>query len=374
MQISDVIIELFRGNVPASLSLKQWSDTIRVLRYQQCLARIGWRLKHLGVDISTLPQYVQNHFKNAEIIARKQFHQVHYEAAELQKLLQPYATHLLFLKGAAYSLTENACVGSGRTYSDIDLLVDRNSITVIEKELAVHGFFAEDLDEYDQKYYREWSHEIPPLRHGSRGTVLDVHHNLLPIISGRAPDINMFFQHIQATQDGYSVFKPAAMFLHSTIHLFLNEEIKHGFRDLTDLYLIIEQYQSDAFWRELVELAISTNFAVELCLALRYTNKILGQAIPASVTEELQRFLPSKVALSYLDFIFLRILKPTHPVFGNWQDNLAQLLLLVRGHYLKMPLTILIKHLLWKSGRQITTALLGSSFFDKVEDEAKQKQ
>ncbi|TXH98718.1 MAG: hypothetical protein E6Q75_00835 [Rheinheimera sp.] len=367
MPISELIVVIYHGIIPEHLTLSQWSQIVRVLRHQQCLARLNWRLQQLGIDIKSLPQFVQNHLKNAEIIANKQKHQVHYEAKELLRLLQPYTAKLLFLKGAGYSLANNASVGHGRTYSDIDLLVDKASLPDVEKELALNGFFAEDLDEYDQKYYRQWSHEIPPLRHGSRGTVLDVHHNLVPLISGRAPDINLFFAHTQTTELGYTIFKPAAMFLHSTVHLFLNEEIKHGFRDLTDLGLLIEQYQSEEFWRELVELAIQSNFARELCLALRYTNKILGQDIPASVQTLLLPYLPGKMALRYLDFIFVRVLRPTHPVFSDRKDQLAQFLLMTRGHYLKMPMPILLKHTFWKGYRNIATTLLGSNFWDKAE-------
>lgn len=365
MQTSDLIVSLYRADIPESLTLNQWAEIVRVLKHQQCLARFSWRLQYLGFDTSTLPQHVLNHLKNAEIIAKKQFHQVHYEAAELKKLLGTNTTHLLFLKGAAYSVTDNANVGCGRTYSDIDLLVDKNSIPAIEQELALYGFFAEDLDEYDQKYYREWSHEIPPLRHGSRGTVLDIHHNLLPLISGRAPDISKFFQYTQTTSTGYEVFQPAAMFLHSCIHLFINEEIKHGFRDLTDLALIAEQYQNNEFWQELIELAVSCNFAEELYLALRYTDKILYQSSPEFVIKQLLPYVPNKATLFLLDFIFTRTLKPAHPVFSHWDDHLANFMLLVRGHYLKMPLTMLTKHLLRKGYRQLVTFLLGSNYFDK---------
>lgn len=364
MQTSDLIVAIFRGNFSGSLSLQDWSKVIRILRYQQCLARLSWRIREKCLPID-LPAYARHHFDNAELIAQKQFHQVHYEAALLQRLLQPYSQHLLFLKGAAYSLNDNATVGCGRTYSDIDVLVDKESLPMVEQELALYGFFSDDLDEYDQKYYREWSHEIPPLRHGNRGTVLDVHHNLLPPVTGRAPDNRVFFQHTQKTSAGYTVFRPAAMFLHSSVHLFLNEEIKHGFRDLTDLYLIIEQYQSPQFWQELVDLAVECNFTVELILALRYTQQILGAKIPDTVTEQLTCFEPNRFKLSYLDFIYLRMLRPSHPVLMNFAEHFAEWLLLLRGHWLKMPLHLLIKHLVRKTSRQVVTAMFGSNVLDK---------
>jgi hypothetical protein len=364
MHIHDTLITLFLGKHPGSLSLSVWAQIVRVLRYQQCLARFGWRLEQLGLS-ADLPEFVKNHIKNAELIAQKQNFQVQYEAALLQRLLKPLSAHVLFLKGAAYSLSDNDTVGRGRTYSDIDLLVDKTSLPLIEQELCLYGFFAEDLDEYDQKYYREWSHEIPPLRHSNRGTVLDIHHNLLPIVTGRAPDISLFFKHIQTTAAGYTVFSPAAMFLHSTIHLILSEEIKHGFRDLTDLFLLLEQNQNNAFWQELLSLSVDSGFTTEFFLALRYIDKILGFAIPGEVTQKLAAYKPAGYKLTYLDFIFMRKLKPTHPCLANNSDLLADWLLLLRGHYLKMPIHILLKHLGRKIFLQFMAAALGSNFFDK---------
>jgi len=372
MHIHDIIIDLFLGKSPGQLPLSVWVQVIRVLRYQQCLARIGWRLQDSGLA-TELPVYALNHLKNADLIAQKQYHQVHYEAMLLQRQLQPLTSHLLFLKGAAYSLNDDSAVGRGRTYSDIDLLVDRKSLPVIEKELCLYGFVAEDLDEYDQKYYREWSHEIPPLRHGSRGTLLDIHHNLLPLITGRAPDISLFFRHTRQTNAGYTVFSPAAMFLHSTVHLILSEEIKHGFRDITDLYLIIEQYQNNDFWQELVSLSIESGFAIEVFLALRYLEKILSLQVPVAVHQKLSTYRPSEFRLRSLDFIFLRKLKPAHPSFGNHSDVVADWLLLLRGHYLKMPLHILLKHLGRKFYLQAVSAVFGSNFLDKKTENHRNK-
>lgn len=364
MHIHNTLIALFLGKDPGSLSLSVWSQIVRVLRYQQCLARFGWRLEQSGLR-ADLPDFVKNHIKNAELIAQKQNYQVQYEAALLQRLLKPLSAHVLFLKGAAYSLSDNDAVGRGRTYSDIDLLVDKTSLPLIEQELCLYGFFAEDLDEYDQKYYREWSHEIPPLRHSNRGTVLDIHHNLLPLVTGRAPDISIFFKHIQTTSTGYTVFSPAAMFLHSTIHLILSEEIKHGFRDLTDLYLLLEQNQHTEFWQELLSLAIDSGFTTELFLALRYIDKILGFVIPDDVKQKLTAYQPADFNLIYLDFIFTRKLIPTHPCLATHSDLVADWLLMLRGHFLKMPIHILFKHLGRKLYMQLVTALLGSNFLDK---------
>ncbi|UUZ51358.1 nucleotidyltransferase family protein [Massilia sp. B-10] len=43
-------------------------------------------------------------------------------------------------------------------------------------------------DPYDQRYYRVWMHEIPPMQHVQRGSVIDVHHAILPLTAAARPD------------------------------------------------------------------------------------------------------------------------------------------------------------------------------------------
>jgi hypothetical protein len=46
---------------------------------------------------------------------------------------------------------------------------------MIEKRLWLLGWLSEELTEHDEKYYRKWAHETPPLRHSKRGTIVDIH-------------------------------------------------------------------------------------------------------------------------------------------------------------------------------------------------------
>ncbi len=43
-------------------------------------------------------------------------------------------------------------------------------------------------DPYDDLYYRQWMHELPPLVHGERGRMVDVHHTILPLTARPTPD------------------------------------------------------------------------------------------------------------------------------------------------------------------------------------------
>jgi hypothetical protein len=73
------------------------------------------------------------------------------------------------------------------------------------------------------------------------------------------------------------------MMLHSLIHLFFNEEVKKGYRDLIDLHTLITSNNNETFWSDLFTLAKETDFGLELFLACRYTQKILKTKVPESV-------------------------------------------------------------------------------------------
>src|SRR3546814_1875839 len=62
----------------------------------------------------------------------------------------------------------------GRLFSDIDFMVPRDRIDEVERILVKADWAPAVKDAYDQRYYRRWTHQIPPLKHFQRTTVLDV--------------------------------------------------------------------------------------------------------------------------------------------------------------------------------------------------------
>lgn len=362
MHPSDILLQIFREPQYAlQLDVFVWVPVVRVLRQQQQLARYAYLFRQAGI-FTQLPPYARHHLRNAEILAEKQYRQVSAEAIELTQLLAPLNIKPVFLKGAAYALQQGLAAGIGRTFSDLDILVPKAQIVAVEQRLSVLGFLPEPVSAYDQYYYRNWTHEIPPLRHHSRGTILDIHHNLIPPISGRAPDIQLFWQQLNLTDDGYQVLRLPAMTLHSLIHLFFNEDFKKGFRDLTDLHLLFAGF-SEQDWEQLLQLAEQSGFMFEVMLACRYSQRLLATPIPTWVMQQTEQHQPSQLHLKVLDFIFLRLLRPQHPVFSRWLDQLAALLALIRGHWLKMPPHILIGHLTAKTFFSLRDALFGKHQF-----------
>jgi hypothetical protein len=344
---------------------RQWQQLVLILRHQQLLACYSLKFKQEGI-FENIPTQTQRHFLNADVLAKNHQKQVVFEASELQRELGNNQQYLIFLKGAGYTLS-GAPVGESRICNDIDLLADKKSIDGMEKRLCLFGWLSEELTEYDEKYYRKWAHEIPPLRHGKRGTMIDVHHNIVPIISGRHVDADKFATNSVTTEDGFQILSFAAMTLHSLIHLFFNEEVKKGYRDLIDLHILITTNNNKAFWFELITLAKETDFGLELFLACRYTHNILQTKIPDFVQDEINLFCPWNIM--FLDFIYEKTLKPNHPTSKPKYFAIAEFAVLLRGHFQKMPLHILIYHLSSKVGISLIQSIFGQHVFTKELDQ-----
>lgn len=349
-------------------TVKQWQQLILILRNQQLLACYSAEFKRLGI-FEQIPVQTQRHFLNADTLTKNHEQQVKFEVAELLNTLsRSQRKYLIFLKGAGYTLSDGK-VGQTRIYNDIDILTNKSAIDGLEKRLCVFGWLSEELTEHDEKYYRKWAHEIPPLRHGKRGTIIDIHHNIVPIISGRHIDADKFAAHSVTTPEGFQILSYAAMTMHSLIHLFFNEDVEKGYRDLIDIHTLMTFHSDGEYWQELIALAKETGFELELYLACRYVHKILETKIPENITEQIDSCRPWN--LGYLDFMYMRALKPSHPICRPKLFGLAEFLILIRGHFQKMPLHILIFHLTTKSFVGITKSLLGKHFFTKELDQPK---
>lgn len=338
----------------------QWQSIILVLRHQQLLPRYAKRILSIGIfeQIST---YARHHFTNGLILAERQRQQIVFEAMKLSSNIRKRSDYAVYLKGAAYVLADHP-VGDGRICSDIDILVDKSALQSIEQDLCFEGWFTEDINDYDDKYYRQWAHEIPPLQHHLRGTVIDVHHNIVPLVSGKAPDVGILITQIMETESQHQVLSPAAMTLHSAVHLFFNEDFKNGFRDLLDLHILMGE-GSEHYWKALLSLASESGFEWELFLACRYAQRCWNTPIPSDVNKELSLKFPADYKIS--DFIFERVLLPQHPLCSPDYSDLAVFLAWCRGHRKKMPMHLLLYHFSVKGSRLLAEKLIGKHVFTK---------
>jgi hypothetical protein len=162
----------------AALDLGAWDRLLRQAGAAGLLSRIAVQAEALGLD-AALPDPVRPHLTAARTVATKQRQAVRWETRRVARALAGVEGPILLLKGAAYALADLP-PAAGRLFGDIDLLAPRAQLGRVEGDLMLAGWHAGGKSEYDQRYYRRWMHELPPMIHLRRGTVLDVHHNLLP--------------------------------------------------------------------------------------------------------------------------------------------------------------------------------------------------
>ena len=111
------------------------------------------------------------HLTAARTVADHERRILSWEVNRIERALAGVNGSCILLKGAAYSILDLG-LARGRISSDVDILVPKTSINKVEKALLDHGWDHIKLDDYDQYFYRRWSHELPPLQHRDRGTVL----------------------------------------------------------------------------------------------------------------------------------------------------------------------------------------------------------
>lgn len=356
-----------QAQLPSSLTLDEQQQIIEILLYDNLLATFS--LKYGEAFSSLFEPKLQRQIHTAELHATRLQHLCLQEMISINKILRQANITPIFLKGGAYVGNKTHC-HLGRMFSDIDVLVEKQQIALAEKKLKHARWVSKIIDDYDENYYRTWAHEIPPMFHYDRHAVLDLHHNLAMPISGRAPNIEDFKFNLQQ-HNSLTTLSPEGMTLHSAIHLFFNEEFNHGLRDIHDLHLLMTEFNSPEYWQTLVSLATKSQFELELYLACRYCKKIFNTQVPQDIYQTLKSKFNNPIKQYLWDFMFLKILGFNHPKVKPRFFNLATQMAFVRGHYLKMPLTTLIKHISFKMYRSTVEMLLGRAFFEEPEKKIK---
>jgi hypothetical protein len=274
------------------------------------------------------------------------------EAAEIARALSPLATPVVLLKGAAYLLA-GLPPARGRLFSDIDILVPKSRLPDVESALMLAGFATTHLHPYDQRYYRRWMHELPPMQHVKRLTILDVHHTIVPETADVALDASALFRGAVPIADAppFSVLSPCDMVLHSATHLFHNEELTHGLRDLVDIDALLAHFDNAgrSFWRTLVARADELDLGRPLYYALRFTSRLLGTQVPDDVASDVARLAPVAPVAAMMDRLLDAALQPAA---AEPATRWARRALYLRGHWLKMPVPLLAYHLTWKALRR----------------------
>ena len=160
------------------LTPPEWETILGQARQARLLGRLA---QHHAVRnwLPEVPERPRQYLEGALRLMDRQHHEVQWEVDCIRRALKHVRTRIVMLKGAAYFMA-GLPPRLGRLFSDIDILVERERLPEVEGALFRAGWISEERDAYNERYYREWMHEIPPMRHVQRGTVIDVHHTITP--------------------------------------------------------------------------------------------------------------------------------------------------------------------------------------------------
>lgn len=333
-----------------SLGLSDWDLLVRQARRANLLARICILLEERGL-LEQIPAKPREHLEWSRVVSDRHTQAVQWEITLIRKALEKVEVPITLLKGAAYLMAELPSA-KGRLFSDVDIMVPKDSLNAVEAALMLHGWVTTHHDAYDQRYYRTWMHELPPMQHVKRMTVIDVHHAILPETAALHPDSAKLLAaaHPLKGYGNLKVFAPVDMVLHSVVHLIYNDQLDQGLRDLVDIDSLLRHFGgSSTFWSDLVERAQDLGLMRPLFYTLRYAVRLLNTSVPSATKDAVQSGRPNWLMLLIMDQLFKRALMPVHKSCADWFTGVARQMLYVRATWLRMPSLLLVRHLFHKA-------------------------
>lgn len=345
-----------------SYTVDEWQQALRVARRLRLLGRLAHAVTAAGL-LPALPGPVQAHLVAEARYSRARTLALNWTLERVMARWQGAGFPAVLLKGAAY-IAQGLDIAHGRLPSDADVMVPRDSVATAQAALVAAGWDEVELDEHDRRYYHEWSHEVPPMRHPVHPLELDLHHNILPPVARTRVDAAALLARVQPATapgfEGWQVLHPQDQLLHSAAHLFFESEARDRLRDLVDLDGLMRHFGADtAFWRDLPERAAALNLQVPLAMALDFAAGWLGTPVPADVQARVRAQGPGPLQRAGLTAIFGALLRPVDPDrLPPASQALAAQALLLRYHLWRMPLTLLLPHLWhkWRAEREADRA------------------
>ena len=333
----------------AALEAAQWDLLIRQARRTRLLPRLAAEVERL--DLATpIPGPAADILHSATLLAEDNRRMLLWEMNRIRRALRDLDQPVVLLKGGAYAAA-GLPIAKGRTSSDLDILVPKDKLTPVEAALMAHGWRHIKFSDYDQRYYRRWMHELPPMLHQDRQTLIDVHHTILPLSGRLSPDPAALWAESRDTAfAGLKVLGPEDMVLHSAAHLFQDGDLNFAIRDLVDLVGLIRQFEAEpGFWSRLIERAERHGLQRPLFYTLRYGTALLELETPETIAPQLTGMAPPGPILRLMDRMAPQVLLPGHPDTPESGRASGALLLYLRSHWLRMPPWLLAQHLARKA-------------------------
>ncbi len=351
----------------AALDSAGWTSLLTIARAEQLLGTLAHRVVGFAV-----PDEVAAILSDARINAVYLRRSALWEVECASRALADYRGKVVLMKGTAYVAAELKA-GQGRHIGDLDIMVAREDLDAIEALLLTKGGWEwVKEDAYDDAYYRDHMHELPPMIHKERDRMIDVHHTILPLTARPKPDAaGMLADAIKPLpfrggvglgavgqtqsslasptpspspegQGGLAIFSPTDMAVHCAAHLFADGDMSGGLRNLWDFHCLVTEFaeSDEGFWFALQSRAKHHQLWGAVHLAARLAWDLYGTQIPQSWQ------IWGNADSLYRRRLLVRTGK------GTQSRPFTRLAFYIRSHWLRLPPMMLAKHLWtkWRKG------------------------
>ena len=342
MQPRELIALLRSPTAAHRIAAEHWNQILVQGRQGLLLGQLAALLQRSGQLEQLLPP-VRRLLELELLVAKRRGESAVWELGVMRRAIEP-GVPVVVLKGCAY-LVANDLNSAGRSFSDVDLLVEKTHLPQVELALVAAGWKPGAVDAYDARYYREWMHEIPPMAHVRRHTVIDLHHAINPPISRFYVDPAALLAGLVPTEAGVQVLAPLDRVVHCALHLIQEGETPKLLRDLFDLHLLVAQHCGDRTgWAALAARSQVLGVLGQVGAAVGAAQHIFA---PESQLE-LRGHLPT----SWLEPVLVAASR--QPLgMGGVSGQIAAWLLLAHSHWIKMPVHILLPHLVRKWAKSL---------------------
>ncbi len=364
--MTDAVILVNALRDPASVQAlggADWTALLTVARAEQLIGTLAHRLAD-----QYLPDSVAAILCDARANAEHQRRTALWEADCARRALAGYRGKVVLMKGTAY-VAAGLLAGQGRHIGDLDIMVARQDLSEVEALLLTTGGWEwVKEDAYDDAYYRDHMHELPPMIHKERDRMIDVHHTILPKTAKPMPDAGAMLEQSKPLPfrggvggevspsgsafvdkprpnpslegEGLFVFAPTDMVIHCAAHLIADGDMAGGLRNLWDMHCLLTELGSVEFWPALKLRADHHQLWPAVHRAARLAHQLYGTDIPKD-----WRRWDSKDK-----WYIMRL--TARDKWGRSTRKPIQLIFYIRSHWLRMPPLMLARHLWvkWRRG------------------------
>lgn len=344
----DEVLLLLHG-LGHSLSIddRRWERLLRLARTSGLHARLAER------NLNQVPtgSVVHRHLLSATRIANHRQHLVREELFHLSPLCSGDFP-VIVLKGAGYILQERE-IARGRFASDVDLLVPKSHLRTMEDRLRRAGWESAQIDPYDERYYRDWSHETPPMRFPGRRLEVDLHHAITPVTSQMAFDPAPLFERCEPIPGTpFHALCPEDQLLHACLHCFQDGELDLRLREVADIQGLLREFVTlPDFPAHLITRAKQLGLERPLWYGLHFSTAWYPDQAKRPEWQALQE--PPWLARRLMAWLLPLAMFPSDPDYPPPVGaRLARKAMQMRYHLQRMPLPLLLPHLLHKTLRR----------------------